>query len=223
MIRHFVSYPKSGRTWIRYMLTQLGVEHNVQFHHDTFEFNDGSKPPHNFDLMERLERYSKVDRLVYLERDPRDVMASLYHQVTGRFQDFFGYHGNLAEFIRDDYFGAKNLRRFRDLWDEITRRMGFLKVTYEECHRDSVDVLRQIVDYFDFYFSQDKIVSAARNASFETMRAVELANTFPGAWLRPRNGFPKVRIGKVGGHADMFSVADIRYLSEVFGLDIQGP
>ena len=38
MQRQFVSYPKSGRTWIRYILTQLGLDPHIQFHHDRFEF-----------------------------------------------------------------------------------------------------------------------------------------------------------------------------------------
>ena len=91
MIREFVSFPKSGRTWIRYLLGQLGVDREIAFHHDRFEFNDGAKPAHDFDLASRLAHYRNVDRLVYLERDPRDVMVSLYHQVTGRFREFFGY------------------------------------------------------------------------------------------------------------------------------------
>src|SRR5215471_14103917 len=116
MIREFVSFPKSGRTWIRYILTQLGCASLIHFHHDTFEFNDATKPAPNFNLDDRLRHYAQVDRVVYLERDPRDVMVSLYFQVTGRFRDFFEYSGDLSQFIRDDYFGASMLKAFRDIW-----------------------------------------------------------------------------------------------------------
>ena len=77
-----------------------------EFHHDGFEFNDGAKPPHDFNQANRLSTYAKIDRLVYLERDPRDVMVSLYFQVTKRFKDFFRYEEDISTFIRDDYFGA---------------------------------------------------------------------------------------------------------------------
>lgn len=219
MQRHFVSYPKSGRSWVRYMLTQLGVDSDITFQHDRFEFNNGARPPHDFSLERRLAQYANVDRLVYLERDPRDVMVSLYHQVTGRFRDFFGYTGTLSDFVRDDYFGAENLRRFRALWAELVARRGFLKITYEDCHADAAQVLRRIVDYYGFDVPQERIAEAVANAAFDKMREVEQSEAFPQPWLRPRNGALKVRRGKVGGFQDTLAAADIDYLNAVFGLD----
>jgi len=218
MIRHFISYPKSGRTWVRYMLQQLGCERHIHIHHDRFEFNDGARPAHNFDLAERLEHYSRVDRLIYLERDPRDVMVSLYHQVTGRFRDFFGYQGSLSDFIRDDYFGAENLHRFRGIWTTITREKGFPIVHYEDLHRETTETLRQIVTYFGFLVRNDQITTATRNAEFDTMKIMEQSNNFPEPWLRPRNGFAKVRVGKVGSHVEVLSVEDLQYLNDLFTL-----
>lgn len=219
MQRQFISYPKSGRSWVRYMLTQLGVEDRVVFQHDRFEFNDGARPPHDFSLARRLDQYAQVDRVVYLERDPRDVMVSLYHQVTGRFRDFFGYTGTLPEFIRDDYFGAENLRRFRGLWAALVAQRGFLKITYEECHADASQVVRRIVDYYGFDVEQVHIDKAVADAAFDKMREVERSESFPQPWLRPRNGALKVRRGKVGGFRDVLEATDIAYLNAVFGLD----
>lgn len=217
--RHLVSYPKSGRTWLRYALVQLGVAEAVQFQHDGFEFNDGSRPAHDFDLERRIERYAGEQcRVVYLSRDPRDVMVSLYHQVTGRFRDFFHYEGQLSEFIRDDYFGAGNLQRFRSIWDEMCRRGVALPVTYEQCHADMPAVLRRIVDYFGFEVTDRAIVEAVADSSFAIMRSVETAGAFPEPWMRPRNGAFKVRKGRVGSHREELAAADIRYLDRVFGL-----
>jgi sulfotransferase family protein len=217
MIREFVSFPKSGRTWIRYLLGQLGVDRQIAFHHDQFEFNDGAKPPHDFDLASRLSRYRGVDRLVYLERDPRDVMVSLYHQVTGRFREFFGYEGSISDFIRDDYFGAANLDRFRRLWHELARELGFPIVTYEQCHADPAAVVRHIVDYYGFDVDDAAIARAVDASSFERMKAVEAADDFPEPWLRAKSGFPKVREGKVGGHRAVLPAGDIAYLDAIFG------
>lgn len=218
MQRHFVSYPKSGRSWVRYMLAQLGVDADIVFQHDRFEFNNGARPPHDFSLERRLAQYANIDRVVYLERDPRDVMVSLYHQVTGRFQDFFGYTGTLSQFVRDDYFGAENLRRFRALWAELVAQRGFLKITYEDCHADAALTLRRVVDYYGFDLAEDRIVAAVASAAFDKMREVEQSEAFPQPWLRPRNGALKVRRGKVGGFRDSLSTADIAYLDAVFGL-----
>jgi hypothetical protein len=214
--RHFVSFPKSGRTWIRYILTQLEIASLIRFHHDGFEFNDGAKPPLDFNLPSRLARYSHIDKLVYLERDPRDVMVSLYSQVTGRFRDFFGYRGTISEFIRDGYFGAENLMRFRELWSEITDRHGFLVISYEECHDGMVESVHKVLDYYELAPDRERIAKAVANATFQKMRVVEESGEFRFPWLKLRNGSPKVRRGKVGGFRDTLCAEDIDYLNLVF-------
>ena len=58
---------------MRYMLMSAGVSDKIQFHHDGFEYNNGSKPTLDFDIEKRLRLYSKTDRVVYIERTPGDV------------------------------------------------------------------------------------------------------------------------------------------------------
>lgn len=218
----FVSYPKSGRTWIRYALHQLDLAEQIKFHHDTFEFNDGSKPAPNTDFEARLAWVTNSGPIVYLERDPRDVLVSLYFQVTGRFRDFFGYEGTLSDFIRDDYFGAKHLRIFRDQWQEICRQGLALPVTYEDCHRDLGANLTRILTHFDFPIDRTAVGKAVASSSFDEMKMVEQSQQFERAWLRPRNDAPKVREGKVGGYRNQFSEADLHYLDQMFGSNDRG-
>lgn len=213
---HLISYPKSGRTWIRFVFTQLGNEPQIRFSHDGFEFNDGARPSHDFSLQRRFRKYAASDRLIYLERNPQDVMVSLFHQVTGRFNDFFSYTGTLSDFIRDDYFGADNLQRFRTMWSEIIVKQGFMKVTYEECHADMGSVMRRMLNYYGFDVPQEELVAAVENARFENMKQLEQSGTFPEPWLRPRNDFPKVRAGRVAGYRDILEANDIAYLESIF-------
>jgi hypothetical protein len=220
--RQFVSYPKSGRTWIRYILVQLGLEREIEFHHDTFEFTDPQKPPHDFGFAKRLHRYARVERLVYLERDPRDVMVSLYFQITGRLADVYRSETDISAFIRDPYFGAENLARFRELWRKVVARRGFLTVTYEEMHADAVATVSRMLDYYGFTVEPARVEHAVTRSTFERMHAIELSQTFPENWLRPRNDSPKTRSGRIGSHAEL-AVEDIAYLNDVFRLEGDAP
>lgn len=221
MQRQFISFPKSGRTWIRYILAQLGVEQDILFHHDDFEFNDGSLPAHNFDVDSRRKKYAQVDRIVYLQRDPRDVIVSLYHQVTGRFRDFFNYNDSLPRFIRHDYFGAHVLKRFRRMWEELSRMPNVLVVHYEDCQQDMPAQIKRILQFYGYPVDQARIEAAVANATLEKMRKVEKNREFPQPWLQPRNDSLKVRRGKVGGFRDELEPRDIAWLNALFDLNDQ--
>jgi hypothetical protein len=218
MRRELISYPKSGRSRIRFGLHYLGLDGQVRFHHDGFEFNDGTKPPHDFSVQKRLQRLAPEDRIVLLKRDPRDVLVSLFHQVTGRFRDFFQFSGTISDFIRDPYFGAKELAGFFAMWEAICVKREVLVVHYEECAVDAPAVFAKIGRYFQFDLAPEQWSVAAEASSFENMKRVEESGEFTKAWLRKRHGFGKVRRGKVGGFADSLSADDVAYVNAVFGL-----
>lgn len=212
----FVSFPKSGRTWMRFALDALGVTDEVTFEHDGFEYNDGRKPALDFDATMRWNKCHRADRVVYMSRDPRDTIVSLYHQVTGRFRDFFHFEGGLAEFVRDPYFGAQNLARFQRMWRSAVDAGLAVHVRYEDAHRDFPSVLRRVLDAFGIERTEDAIRGAADQAALENMRKVEAGGEFHEPWLRKRNDAPKVRRGVVGGFRDELDPAEQKWLEECF-------
>lgn len=218
-MRQFISYPKSGRSWLRYALTRLGIANSILFHHDGCEFNDGAKPPHDFEYVKRLERFDRSTRVVYLHRDPRDTLVSLFHQVTGRFSDRFNYKGTISEFIRDPYFGAANLQRFRCQWSALCADGRALPISYEACHADFKAILGTVVSYYGFEIEENALIAAAIAADFDHMKAIEKMGSVGRPWLQLRNGSPKVRRGKVGGYIDELPTDDIDYLDDLFSRD----
>ena len=218
MVRNFISYPKSGRSWLRYALTAVDKADDIAFHHDGFEFNNRDMAPHDFSLDARLERYRQAGPIVYLERDPRDVMVSLYHQVTGRYGHVFDFDGSISDFIRHPWFGAEPLRRFRQIWGTLCARDIALKVTYEDAHRDFAGSLSRLTSHLAIPLTPEQLARAEEAARIDNMRRVEQSETFPKNWLRPKNGAVKVRRGIVGGYADSLPEHDIAYLNDVFDL-----
>ena len=214
--RQFISFPKSGRTWLRYALAALRVADQVCFHHDGFEYNDGTKPALDFTYSKQLEKRVGDRRIVYLHRDPRDVMVSLFHQVTGRFSDFFNFDGTISEFLRDPYFGAYNLQRYRRHWAALCDDGLALPISYEACHADFKGVLSTVVAHYAFEIEEGSLIAAAKLADFESMKVVERSGKFDEPWLRLRNAAPKVRRGMIGGYRDELTSADIDYLDTIF-------
>jgi hypothetical protein len=216
MRRHFVSYPKSGRSWIRYCFHQMEIASSVYFHHDSFEFNDSSKPLPSYDFAQRLTSCTEIDRVVYMHRDPRDILVSLYHQVTGRFDTFFHYKESLSEFIRDDYFGAKNLKLFQDQWNMLCDMDIAYRISYEQCHVDLFSVLKGLLQYYELSVDEASIRSAISSSKFENMRRVEESCVFSERWLRPKNGYLKTRIGKPLNFEASLKLDDLEYLNDYF-------
>lgn len=211
MKRLVVSFPKSGRTWLRYGL-HLAGHPNVPFTHDGCEYNDSGKPPLSFDPTRRIAAYGTYDRIVYIERDPRDTIVSLFHQITGRFSDIFGYTGDISSFIRDPYFGIQNLIRFQAMWHGLSATLPVMIASYEEMSNDYTAVFKRITTYLDLPVSDDVLARIGGCTSFSAMRDVEQARRFDRPWLQPRMGAPKVRRGKVGGYLDELSPADVAYV-----------
>jgi Sulfotransferase domain len=214
--RELISFPKSGRTWLRYALHLLGVEETIRFHHDGFEYSDPTRPALDFDLEARRQRALRVDKVVYLERDPRDIMVSLYHHITGRCQRIFNYHGTVSEFIRDPYFGAHNLYEFRRQWNLISSGGSVLRISYEDLHSDFAKVIRTVMSYYELDLSTIDLDELTEKCSFCSMQEVEKRGVFPDIWLRLQNRHPKVRRGEIGGFRDALCTQDIEFLDRTF-------
>ena len=214
--QYVVSFPMSGRTWLRYALSLMGVS-QVSFDHDGYDMSDPRMPAPDHELQRRRIRFNGC-KVIYLERDPRDVMVSCYKHITGRFADLFRYQGTCSDFIRDPRFGACRLQAFRELWDGLCAEGLAQKLTYEELHRDFAAGLAATLHYLQIPHSPAAVAAASKSADIRLMRAVEQRGAFCEPWLRARNGHTTVRAGKVGSHIDELCAADIAYLNSQFQL-----
>lgn len=209
-----VSFPKAGRTWLRVMLDELGVE--VEYTHAGS--HHGRQAPIS-DISTRSAR--KYRRILFLHRDPRDTAVSGYHQMSSRKQG--GYDGTLGEFIRDPRHGVEKIMDFNRMWFEVARRRKGVKVvSYEDLRADTVGELASVIAFFGATPDPARIAEVVDANTFARMQMKEATGGFADKWghiLTPRDPEDrdsfKVRRGQVGGYRDELSPEDVAFCDEV--------
>ncbi|MGA7544226.1 MAG: sulfotransferase domain-containing protein [Methyloceanibacter sp.] len=210
-----VSYPKSGRTWLRVMLGELNLP--LDYRHD----GATDSRPRPFEELRLCDQEVYREKpVVLLSRDPRDTVVSCYFQKSLRLD---GYAGAMADFVRDPLHGIEKIVRYNLAW--LTRGVelsAFLPVTYEEIITDPVAVMRGIVDFIGVDRDDAEIERVVANNTFDRMRQREAGGEYSQRFRRKLSpsdpGNPesyKVRRGKVGGYVDYLSAEDIAYCDEI--------
>lgn len=232
-MRCFISYPKAGRTWVRFMLNaylcrQRGIEPANVF--EIEQATDGSYPfqwTHLTAAMLMKLPYHMMgcfDRrplagatCVLLVRDFHATLASAYHQAVHRIRVF---QGTPAEFIRSPRYGAIKLITFYNLWEELAPTLGRREIiSYDAMLDDPVDPFRRILAAFDIPVDEALIDQVVEEASFENMKRLGSAPAYAGTVLAPADpnnpDSAKVRVGGKSGYHDLFSDADLAYIDRI--------
>lgn len=203
-----VSYPKSGNTWVRFLVCNLvfGPQDSAaalnRLAPDIHELSAVPEPPTapvfiktHFPYCSALPLAAHTAAAIYVVRDPADVMLSNYHY--SRRSDGRGDvaepdpAASLQQYV-DQYLAARGdprwIRSRMGAWDEhVLSWLGtkypfpVLPVRYEDLLADTLRGARQISSFLGLERSAAEIQSAVSNASFERMRQIEEAD------IRDRN------------------------------------
>jgi hypothetical protein len=227
-----LSFPKTGRTWLRVMLAELLATHygrpEVAARATAPRIDAGPGAPrvvvrhdgnpHKCTPQEiaghRLE-YAGC-RVMLLVRDPRDAIVSNYFQVTRRDHWF---EGDLSTYLRWPRGSLDSMLRYYDVWArQRDVPAGFLLLRYEDLRRDTVAALQLIAEFLGLRaVAAATIESAIACSSFDAMRGREIARTADGSPLAPGTaGDPesfKTRKGKVGGYREYLRDADVDWVN----------
>ena len=185
-----VSYPKSGNTWTRFLLGNLlSPDTPVTFAniHMLVPF-PLSTPRRVFERMPRpriIKSHECFDpafpRVIYIVRDPRDVVVSQYH------------HNRKAMEIDDDLPIESFVERFlagesclgpspgswgQNVGTWLSTREGdprFLMLRYEDLLADAERELRKIVQFLNLKTTSAQITQAVERSSAARMRELEKA------------------------------------------------
>ena len=235
---YVISYPKSGRTWLRVMLAKALALHfedprNIVFdpvdvvrnNHQRgplirFTHDRSAKSP-AVETNQGEERYQQYTRkkVIFLVRDPRDVLVSHYFQRTRR--RGYNHDLSLSDFVKHPWWGADRVVAFMKGWYEHRRvPSDFLLVRYEDMHRDTAAELRRILTFLNLGDVSDEIVRTSVDyASFDNMLKMSLNELSEEPRLAPADPQDpesfKVRKGEIGGYKRYLSAADVEYVEEI--------
>jgi len=211
-----VSFPKSGRTWLRVMLDAAKLD--IDCTHDS----SGHRGQRHFSEMEHDKSAYQDRRVVLLVRDPRDVVVSSYFHATKRLGVF---SGTISEFIRDPKHGIEKIIIFNSEWFSAAGvPREFFLVQYEDMHDRLPEVLTQVIRFADPSLPIPDLAPIIELGRFENMQekegSGELAKKYGGI-LKPGDASDpesfKCRKGKVGGYDEYLSDEDIVYCDGVLG------
>ncbi|MGH6915108.1 MAG: sulfotransferase domain-containing protein, partial [Geminicoccales bacterium] len=192
-----VSWGKSGRTWLRVMLSRF-----YQLAHDLPEgqmlefdnlhrtapgvprvlFSHGNYVrdyTHSWDS--KAPFYHK--KVVLLARDPRDVAVSQYFQWKYRMRPVkkmlndYPPHGSdvpIYEFMMDAKVGLPRIIAFLEEWErELPRVREAMVVRYEDMRADPEGALRRVLAFLGTPGAERQIAEAAAYASYDNMKKLE--------------------------------------------------
>lgn len=218
-----VSFPKTGRTWLIHMINQMKeisnhpmkhAEHFIFNEHDSSEIiiENGfrNNPNDLFKFSERL-RYRK-GKVLFLVRDPRDVVVSHYYQLTKRAKNPFIFD-SMSEFVKDDILGFKRIIHFYNLWFAQKHiPNAFLLLKYEELLENGVESLMKVNLFFNLNILKSDIKKIYLASSANKMRKKEIENKLEGFndFGKEKNKL-KVRNAKIGTFKNELSKEDISY------------
>jgi hypothetical protein len=227
-----ISYPKSGRTWLRFILAcyfnvVFELDKKVDFHNffqilpnDTEDSGTGLPGYRYYDRQDvPLIPFSHAKQCsngvirkgIFLIRCPFDVMVSDYFQQTERLNL---YDDSLKTFLRNEEKGVLKLCRYLNNWSEVAEKEKFLVLSYEEMSFDIHSVICNLLQYLDINVDYEALQLAISQSDFKRMQSLEKEKGFASSRydLTNRNAL-RMREGKTGGYKEYLDQEDLDFLS----------
>jgi hypothetical protein len=230
-----VSFGKSGRTWLRVMISRvyqikyhlsqrnlIGFDNlhrknplipKIFFSHDNYTKDFTGNADNKSDYYDK--------KVILLVRHPADVAVSQYFQWRYRMKPskkaindypLDGEDVSIEDFVIKHPAGLDKAIDFMNLWaSEQASIKDLLIVRYEDLKTKQRDTLTKIMNFMDTPVSDQQLADAIEFSSFDNMKKLESQRTFwlSGGRMKPKDrNNPhsfKVRKGKVGGYKEYFT------------------
>src|SRR5580704_156682 len=211
--RFLVSYPKSGNTWARLLIANLlspGQPADLAAVNRLVP-DPSSEIKRHFSTMPRprvIKSHFVFDprypRVIYIVRDPRDVVLSEYHyqRKTRRIDDQYPLEKYVSRFVAGETYPENGS------WGEhvaswIMARGGdprFLLVRYETLLADTVGEVARIADFLGISATDQRLAEVVQWSSADRMRELEAKQSDASSLMKgSRKDMSFVRAAKSGG------------------------
>ncbi len=239
----FVSFTKSGRTWLRVLLSNVyarrfDLSDRELLNGDNLHRLDPRVPRVHFapdtclpypELGPPQVRASPAQKVVFLVRDPRDIAVSLYFHVLHRAGErelrrkkipLAARDTDLDSFVLDESHGAPRVIRYLNRWvADAATLPASLRIRYEDLRADTRGELGRLVRFVDLDATPEMLDEAVAFAAFRNMQEKEREGYFNSDRLGRANpddvATGKVREGRVGGYRESLRPATVEALDRL--------
>lgn len=183
---YLVEFPKSGITWLTFLVANANLLLAGETHRQVTFFNildfvpdvhvnrnisPATSHAPGFRCIKSHATYNPYYRkVVYLVRDPRNVMPSLHAFLT----KLGWYGGSLEQMIDDSRFGANAWAAHVRSWlDRIHPTHSFLILRYEDLLADTAAQLRTLYRHLGWELDDQLVAKAVERSSLDRMKLEE--------------------------------------------------
>lgn len=235
-----VSFPKSGRTWLRYILSfyfsaAFGKNDKTNLHNmfalvPNFDLDavrgipafisQGAAGKMPMVVVSHEARSQLPDKLpiIVMVRDPRDVLVSGYFHATrhkGRFS------GSLSDFIDDPDYGMPKMISYLNGWATGLSGRRHHIVSYENLSAVPVKEIEGILNFLGCEIKPAVVQAAVDAGQFERMQEMEVAEGIPAhEYDRTDLQSMRMRKGLVGGFREYLNDEEIARIEAYCSRDL---
>ncbi|MFW6130379.1 MAG: sulfotransferase domain-containing protein [Atribacterota bacterium] len=213
---YLCSYPKSGRTWVRFIISNyindlfnLGL--NVDFQSmfkitpnlinnktrgiEAYKYYENPQIPfivstHNTNI------YAPNRQIILILRKPHDILVSYFHHLKFHTKNF---NGSFTQFLNHPEFGIKKLIDYLNYWDPFVNKI--LIITYEQMHKNCHGEISKIIKFINLKIDTKTLNEDINKSSFASMKKIEIRNKVPGEKYNANNKKERrVRAGVIDGY-----------------------
>jgi hypothetical protein len=231
-----LSYPKSGRTWVESMLSNLYVRRFalpdtriLDFQDDREELpglpyffftHDYAHVTHGQWLIpqRRSRLHFRATPTIFIVRYPIDTAVSMYFQQSRRERNLDEVE--IYDFVATHQGGLQTIIEFMNFWARELPQIHTHKIVrYEDLSSDTYQSFEAIIRFLNLDFDDTDIRKAVEFARFDNLQQLEkegkLADwRFSKTRVEDQDDM-KVRRGKVGGYKDYFDEVQCKELERI--------